>query len=379
MFRLNIKTNTLYNPSKLMNSISTSNETADPHAEYSIKLTSRLKSYSDSTISSDPLTSKIHQTIIPLYTKLPAVLSSLNHLILFGPRGVGKEYQARAIISKYSASHLLAERKVIVAPDTKNEFWTNSSDIHYEIDFQHLGCRASSAWHDFFEHVREITMSKIDKKNIILIKNFHHIPSELLLIFHSYIYACDNGCSIRIIGLTESVSHLPDDLIDIFEIISYKRPSINEYKMLFKSYSPSAAKILEPVTDINVANIRRARAIINPISKEHMERNYFSVVEERITDSLIGSILVERPNIHLIREQLYQIPIQLVEVENILWLLLSRLLERGILHEEQLSLVWRWYYDYAHHHNHHYRYIYHVEQFIFRIIHMVKYGGSASE
>jgi len=435
MFRLNIKTIPIYNPNKIIyggvglggglsgsaergqyagdsvNSVKTETTEYTPSPPISAPIPTiahRLREFSYSSPSS-PTTSMssllgisnscltLHPTHIEFYKRLPTTLSALNHLLLFGARGVGKEYQARTIIANYSASRLVAERKIMIAPDTKNEFWTNSSDIHYEIDFQHLGCRAVSAWHDFFEHVREITLSKHDKTSIILIKNFHHIPTELLSVFHSYIHMCDKNCCIRIIGTTEAISHMPDDLIDIFEVIEYSRPTKKEYISVVSGIGESGHPAIPSTTTNSVKNsvgrgttecpteipevssirnLRRIRATLKSKCPEKMGRNYFSVVEDRITESLIGSILADRPNIHLIREQLYQIPIQLVEVENILWLLLSRLLERGILHEEQLSLVWRWYYDYAHHHNHHYRYIYHVEQFIFRIIHMVKHGSS---
>jgi hypothetical protein len=330
-------------------------------------IAARLREFSDSPVPETLLkASSIHPNHLQYYKNLPTELSKLNHLILYGPSGVGKEYNARYIISKYSPTKLIAERKIMMAPDTKNEFWTKSSDIHYEIDFQHLGCRAVSAWHDFFEHVRDITLTKPMRTSIILIKNFHIIPYELLSVFYSYIHRCNRSCCIRIIGLSETVSHLPDDLLDIFEVIPFERPSKAIYK---KAITEAATEVCLPS---NIYNIRRVKLTHKTKNTEKMERNYFTHVADKLAESIITSMFAPSLDIHLIREQLYQIPIQLLEVETVLWLILWKLRERSVLNELQLETVWEWYYEYAHHHNHHYRFIYHIEHIIMRLITLMR-------
>lgn len=302
----------------------------------------------------------MHPELLEIYKRLPVELQELNHLLFFGQSGVGKEYQARYVISKYSTTNLLAERKIVLAPHTKNEFWAKSSDIHYEIDFQHLGCRAISAWNDFFEHVRELTITKPNRNTIILIKNFQTIPYELLIVFHSYLHLCNRGCCIRIIGLTETVSHLPEDILDQFEIIPVERPSEITYEKFGVVFKPTD-------TPRKIENIRRFY-----IKNKLPHRNFIYDMVIELANNMVNLLISDEPDIYQIRELLYQIPIQLIPIENVFWEVFKELHKRNIILEEEMNELWEIYYEYANHHNHHYRYIYHVEFFAVNLMKFVR-------
>lgn len=345
----------------------------------------RLREFTDNAVP--PLllkSSSLHPQHIPLLRNLPRELSALNHLLLFGASGVGKEYTARYIISKYSHSALSVEKKSMMAPDTKNEFWTRSSDIHFEIDFQHLGCRAVSAWHDFFEHAREITLMKPSRTSILLIKHFHLIPYEMLAVFHSYLARCDRGCCIRIIGLTEAVSHLPEDLRDIFEVLPFDVPEPKTYARVIvgagnkEGALPAPPAMPSPTRSSPIKNIRRFKtALVKPAVYDKPYPPTFSYFNEaiiKLADQITAIIISPVHDIYAVREQLYQIPIQLLDIESVMWIVLLNLRRANHIKEPQLSTIWDWYYEYAYHHNHHYRYIYHIELLVVRLISLVHDG-----
>ena len=45
--------------------------------------------------------SNIHEELKDVYQDMPNDLAQMNHIILYGPSGVGKYRQALAVISKY--------------------------------------------------------------------------------------------------------------------------------------------------------------------------------------------------------------------------------------------------------------------------------------
>ena len=60
------------------------------------------------------------------------------NLIIYGPPGAGKYYQALYYLKQFSPSQLKYESKVSIQHD-KNPLFYRISDIHIEIDMQLLG------------------------------------------------------------------------------------------------------------------------------------------------------------------------------------------------------------------------------------------------
>ena len=143
-------------------------------------------------------------------------ISNLPNIIIYGPPGIGKYTQSLKIINQYSDFSLKYEKKILIVFN-KNNYYYKISDIHYEVDMELLGCNSKTLWHEIFNHIVEIIISKNNKKGIILCKNFHLINSELLEIFYSYMQKhYNNNSIIKFILIAENICFI------IFKLIIYQ-------------------------------------------------------------------------------------------------------------------------------------------------------------
>ena len=117
---------------------------------------------------------------------MPDNLHELKNIILYGPSGIGKYSQALYMIEKYSPSKLKYQKKMHIHTSKESFYEFKISDIHYEIDFELLGCNSKFLWNDFYINTIDVISTKEHKSGIILCKNFHTIHNELLDIFYSY-------------------------------------------------------------------------------------------------------------------------------------------------------------------------------------------------
>ena len=84
----------------------------------------------------------IHKKMIPLLDSYGDKIENLNHMIFYGPGGIGKYTQVLNFIKKYSPSELKYERKINYKYNNKYEYTFKLSDIHFEIDVEMLGCNS---------------------------------------------------------------------------------------------------------------------------------------------------------------------------------------------------------------------------------------------
>ncbi len=157
--------------------------------------------------------------------------SLVKNKIYYGGSGVGKYSQALHYISHFSLNGFVSRR--ICFQNEKFNFQYFASDVHYEIDMSLLGCNSKILWHELVQQIVDIMMVSRVPVGFIMCKNFHLIHSELLEIFYSYIQEYCNPLSnvqLRFILITEHVSFLPNNILDVCEIVALKRPSKAEYK-----------------------------------------------------------------------------------------------------------------------------------------------------
>ena len=164
-----------------------------------------------------------------IYHELPSDIYKLTNIIFYGSKGIGKYTQALNIINKYSNSNLKYEKKINIVHNKKN-YYFKISDIHFEIDISLLGCNNKILWELIFNNIIDIIFTKKNKIGIIMCKNFHEITNELLDIFYSYMQSYINS-NIKIIFfiITETISFIPDNIINVCKIFNYSRPSRNKY------------------------------------------------------------------------------------------------------------------------------------------------------
>jgi DNA polymerase III delta prime subunit len=175
-------------------------------------------------------------SLLSAYTKVP--LENINHLIFYGPSGIGKYSQALYFISAFSSTELKYEKKITVEHEVfkTSNFRVRVSDIHYEIDMALMGCVSKSLWHTIYSQILEIVLSKPHKTGIILCRNFHGIHNELLDIFYSYLqHKCTSHAIIKFIFITEAVSFIPDTMLNCCDIISFSKPTKIAYSRILKN------------------------------------------------------------------------------------------------------------------------------------------------
>jgi hypothetical protein len=272
-----------------------------------------------------------HQNLHPTLESI--VYPSLPHfqnLILYGPSGVGKYTQMLRIIKQYSMSQLKCEKKITM---DKN-IYIKISDIHYEVDMEMLGCNSKTIWNDIYLQIYDIIQNKFpDKYGIIVCKNFHKINRELLDIFYSYM-----SSSIKFILLSEAISFIPMNITSKCKIIPVSRPTIDMYETCLQK------KITDPVT-----NIKSVLLNCPPSSP--------------ITFQPIFQMIKTHVEMDKMRDELYNILIFDMGIYHFIWMILTTFQHEKIIDAIILFL---------HHFNNNYRPIYHLEHFVYSIIHIMK-------
>ena len=173
---------------------------------------------------------------LAVYTAAP--LQNINHLIFYGPPGIGKYSQALHFISAFSGSELKYDKKITVDRDNPKppHFKVRVSDIHYEVDMALLGCVSKSVWHTIFGQIVEIILTKPGKTGIILCRNFHGIHAELLDIFYSYMQnKCQSKCVIKFVFVTEAISFIPDSILNCSDIVAFSKPTKIAYTRILQN------------------------------------------------------------------------------------------------------------------------------------------------
>jgi hypothetical protein len=266
-------------------------------------------------------------------------IQEFQHLILYGPQGIGKYTKMLSIVKRYSPSHLKCERRLQI--DTTSVFYIKISDIHYEVDMDLLGCNSKPMWNDIHTHIHDVIQSKFpDKHGIIVCKNFHKINHELLDIFYSYMQS-----HIKYIFLTESVSFLPLNILSKCKILPIERPSVEMYQMCLN--------VPIPQTVYNIKTVLNKRTDINPI--------------KTICVKLLSSIRTLEFTMSELREDLYTILIFDMGVEKIIWYILTTL---DATHEQRIEMI-KETVQFLQYFNNNYRPIYHLEKYIYSLIKIV--------
>jgi len=302
----------------------------------------------------------LHKNYEKLYNKLPDNFKEFNNIIVYGPKGSGKYTQFLNIIEKYSPSNLKYERKLTINIDKKNyEF--KISDIHYEVDISLLGCNAKLLWHEFYNQVIDIIQTKTVKQGIIVCKNFHYIHSELLDIFYSYVQDTYNYIDLKFILITENVSFIPDNILSLFNIINYKRPTTIMYNKIIK---PS--KLEKNMTLKNIINIKDLKNNIH-----NFENSYIILV-----DSIVDYIK-DYPSIDLalLRDKLYDLLIFQIDLNECIWNIVYKLLESNLLNNEQIYKINIEIYKFFKYYNNNFRPIFHLERIILYLCSVIYEDG----
>jgi len=302
----------------------------------------------------------LHPKLEKIYQTFPSKLSDLKNIIFYGPKGVGKYTQMLKSIRKYSPSDMKYEKKISVTFN-KQPYFYKISDIHYEIDMSLLGCNSKLLWHDIYMQLIDIISAKSETSGIIVCKYFHHIHSELLENFYSYMQQ-NNATSVdlKYILITEEVSFIPDNILNCCEIIHVPRPTRALYNRSLST------KINLEVPLENISNIKLLSSLdiedIVPLLQPH----------KIICDKIIYEINeIQNMKFMHLRDLLYDILIYNVDITECIWYILSFFIKEKRIKSEDFSRLLIKTFSFFQYYNNNYRPIYHLENYIFFLISVV--------
>jgi len=353
-------------------------------------------------------------------------LSEFKNLIVYGPPGVGKYTQVLSIIQRYSQTKLKYDKKISVyndkktlvvakcAVDTedtdvwkqikepkneknlkktgkkdtegkktikkqekKNDYVFRISDVHYEIDMSTLGCNSKILWYEIFFQIVDIISVKSDKKGILVCKNFHMIHNELLEIFYSYMRHPLHHYNIQLkyILITEHIGFIPENITNVCEIISVKRPTKEDYlKVTSLHPAKDVPKICYPLNidkvDIEtIANIKELYSFHYIKQSNEIPIDTFHIISDAIIQQLSPTMKITE-----LRNHLYDMLIYNIDVFESLWYILKHFIEKNRFRsKEDVSLVIRQTFIFLKYYNNNYRSIYHLESIILYIFNKIHY------
>ena len=297
----------------------------------------------------------LHPTFNKSISNFPENIENLKNIIFYGPPGIGKYTQVLHCIKKYSQSELKYEKKLICNFNKTNYFF-KISDVHFEIDMALLGCNAKLLWNDIFINIVDVLSSRTNKNGIILCKNFHKIHSELLDCFYSYIQKNYTNINIIFFILSESISFIPDSIINTCHIVSFSRPSKNSYNKIINKKLPN---------NINIKNITNIKSLnCNEIIINNNIHNYL----DKLYNLLCSPSLIKFTSF---RDEIYDIFIYDIDIGFTLWNIIYRLLKENKIKEANYSYVFIETYSFLQFYNNNYRPIYHLENYLYKIINLI--------
>lgn len=322
----------------------------------------------------------IHPELEPLFERMPKTIEDCFNIILYGPCGVGKYTQALKIISTYSASKLLYEKKISLTTDKYNYNY-RMSDIHYEVDMAFLGCNAKLIWNEIIIQITDIIITKPLKTCFIICKNYHVIHKELLENFYSYMQVIKkSGMNIQLyfILLTEHVGFIPSNIIDRSLVISVKRPSQDTISKItgveyFDNDSDSSIKSNNNLKNIyyNFSNKTDGAVKISGVNV-----NNVTLPQQSLTEIVCNNIIAEIVNYKFtggFRDALYDILIYDLDAIECFWYIFTNMVKKNtinvsLLNEDMSSSL----YLNLKYHNNNYREIFHIERLFFLFVKNLK-------
>ena len=294
----------------------------------------------------------LHPKIDKLYKSFSNNLEELPNIIFYGPPGTGKYTQMLKLVSRFSASNLRHEKKIVMDHD-KHAFILKISDIHYEIDMSLLGCNSKLMWTDIYNRITDVILSTTHKTGIIVCKQFGLINNDLLDIFYNFKNTQINShITLKYILICESIGFIPDDIINYTIIIPVARPIRSKLEQSFKM---SKDVQLDKITNMNNINLE-------------FKTNKCEVLTENLYNLIIDTKLF---SFNGLREHLYSILINNLNVEECIWIITEKLINENIIKSFQLNELMENMYIFFKQYNNNYRSIFHLEKIIIDIIRMV--------
>jgi|TARA_Y100000992_G_C21273789_1_gene498613 DNA polymerase III delta prime subunit len=286
-------------------------------------------------------------------SKMPDDMNNMPNIIFYGAKGIGKYTQVLSILKKYSPSNLKYEKKLQINYQGKQLYY-KISDIHIEVDMGLLGCNAKLLWNELYYQLIDIACTKSNKHLIVVCKNFQEIHNELLENFYSYMQIA-NYLSIKLTYLiiTEEITFIPDNIINISKVISMSRPN----KTLYKKCIPNVMS--QNINDI--INIKNIKSNITQLTNPH----------EITCNKLLDIMYNTKINYSYIREVCYDIFIYHLDIYECVWYILKTIIKQQKIEKDLIYKILIKTYVFFKYYNNNYRPIYHLENYVLYLISII--------
>jgi hypothetical protein len=303
----------------------------------------------------DYINTKLKNDLHPKITKSIADMPSelCNHIIFYGPSGIGKYSTSLMYIRNYSDTNLTYEKKMAINYN-KETYCYKISDVHFEIDMETLGCNARLLWIEIISHIEDVVSSRQNKRGIILCRNFHAIHSELLETFYSYMQRNNKSQNIFFYIISESISFIPENINNCCLHINMSRPSTAQYNKCLNTKIKSNS------------NIENIKGIYN----SGVINDKCELLSNSIYSKIINPKELKYTNF---RDLLYDILIYDYNIGRLIFSILKTLFNQNsiTIDSTKKNAIYGVVHTFLKNYNNNYRPIYHLELLMFNIIGIV--------
>lgn len=328
----------------------------------------------------------LHPKMETIIKTLPDTIQDINNIIFYGSPGVGKYTQALGFVEKYSNNSLKYEKKIHIHFQNKQIYVLKISDIHFEVDFELLGCNARLLWYDIYTHILDVINAREKKEGIIICKNFHKIHSELLDTFYNFMQnSFDTNVIVKYFILTEHISFIPQNIQDICSVVSLPRPKYSAYKKLLQDTQHTTKQTIQEKeqqaqeqqaqeqqekeqqdkeTKTNDKNTHNIHTIYN-IKDLKLNIHTFENDIDKVCNSILE--IIENPetiDFYILRERLYDILIYQLDVYACMYYMVKHIVKKYGIHTKELCKMNIEIYKFLQYYNNNYRPIAHLERIV---------------
>lgn len=274
----------------------------------------------------------------------------VKHLLVHGPKGIGKYTQVLYFLKQLSPSKLMYDRKLTI-PNQKQDYIIRISDIHCELDFGILACNAKTNWSELYQHILDLANSSLNKIQFVVCLNIWAIHPELLDVLYFYMRHNYN-ISLSFIIISHSISFLSREIYNICEYIWIKRPSRSKYQSIVSGN-------MKEIEIDNILNMSR----YNRHLKIHT--NYFQPLCEPIISFILEP---SKSKLFDLRDKIYNLSILQIDMNEALLYILNQIyiIKPNISNHIKMKITFNLIDFYEKFYNN-YRSIYHLESILINV------------
>jgi len=170
---------------------------------------------------------------------------------------------------------------------------------------------------------------------------------------------------IKFILLTEHVSFIPCNILNICEKVGIKRPVKDVYERLLSKKIENMPSIIDKIPVENIINLKEMYSFSYVKKAESLPEDVFNTVCDKLIQEIEN---YNSLNLILLRDSLYDILVYNLDMTECLWYILSYFIISKRLDSSKISDILEKSYSSLKYYNNNYRPIYHLESIIYYII-----------